>query len=669
MTRLLFIWSIFSFLKLNAQVQWASELVSFSNEFSRTVCSAKEVLGKPSSIPEKGFTYCAWSPSKPDDEMDDFIDVRFDVPQEVQQIFIVESVNPGAIFEVYLYSTEGRKFRVFQQVPKPVLPLDKEGRLFNIKIPRTPYLVNRLRIVLISRNVPGYNLIDAIGISSDTSEYKIEIEQIADVGNFAEPENLGSKVNSYAAELAPQISADGKFLFFTRQNHSENIGDQSTQDIWFSEIDSNQQFSLSKNIGEPVNNAFNNALCAVSPGAQSLLLLNKYLPDGKGEYGISMTTRTDSGWSFPISLELEEFYNLAASGEFNMGSDGNTLLLTAKRRDAIGEKDIYVSFKKEDGTWSVPQNLGPEINTAENETSPFLASDGETVYFSTKGYPGYGGMDIFVSRRLDNSWTRWSKPLNLGPRLNTNGYDAYFSIPASGEYAYFSSSKNSLGLSDIMRVKMPEAAKPKPVVLIRGKVINARTNKPVEANILFGSLLDSLNKGIAKSDPKTGDYNIILTAGVSYGYLAQKAGFLSLSEHIDLDKIETYKEINVDLKLTPIEIGAVIRLNNLFFDSNMFDLKYEDEKELKRIYELMLLYPNMQIEVSGHTDNLGTDQSNLTLSINRAKSVAEYLYNKGIQKDRVVYLGKGKNSPLTENNTEKGRALNRRIEMKLLKID
>jgi outer membrane protein OmpA-like peptidoglycan-associated protein len=337
--------------------------------------------------------------------------------------------------------------------------------------------------------------------------------------------------------------------------------------------------------------------------------------------------------------------------------------------DAVGEKDIYVSFKNDDGTWSSPKNLGPDINTAENETSPFLAPDGETVYFSTKGYPGYGGMDMFVSRRLDESWTKWSRPQNLGPKLNTNGFDAYYSIPASGDYAYFSSAKNSLGLNDILRVKIPESAKPKPVVLIKGKVMNAKTKQPLDAGIVFGSLLDSLNKGFAKSNPNSGEYSIVLTAGAVYSYLAQKEGFLSLSESIDLKIIESYMEITVDLQLMPIESGAVIRLNNLFFDTNKFNIKKEAEKELNRVYELMIKYPKMQIEISGHTDNVGSDQENLTLSINRAKSVADYLYLKGIQKDRIKYTGKGKTLPLADNNSEKGKAINRRIEMKVLKIE
>jgi len=651
------------------KVQWASTLLGFSSELKTSSYGAKQALGRPSVLPERGSNGCSWTPSKTEREIDEYLEVAFAEAQQVSQIVISEPTNPGAIFEIYLYDTDGKKYKVFQQVPKPIMPRDKGGRLFMHRIELTPYKVKKLRLILMTQNVLGYNQIDAIGISTDTGAVTVAVETIEGADLVSKPENLGEGVNSSGFELAPVISPDGQILYFTRQKHSGNVGNSETQDIWYATKDSNNNFGKAINLGEPINTANNNALCAALPDGQTLMVMNKYLPNGKSENGISLSVKTEKGWSFPQAINVQDYYNDSKTGEYVLAADGKTILMTVERKDAVGDKDIYVSFQQEDGTWSVPMNLGAEINTAEAEISPFLAADGRTIYFSTVGYPGYGGPDMFVSRRLDDSWTKWSRPLNLGSQINTSGFDAYYSLPASGEYAYYSSSKNSLGFSDIFRVKLPASARPQPVVLITGKVLNAKTGAPLGAVISYESLASGKQLGVARSNPSSGEYRIVLPSGDAYGFLAKHEGFLSLSENIELKKIGEYKEINVDLKLTPIEEGAVIRLNNLFFDSNKFNLKPEDELELNRVLKMLEAYPNMQIEISGHTDNLGTDKPNLLLSNNRAKSVLDYLNSKGVNKIRLKSVGYGKIKPISDNATVDGRAQNRRIEMKILKVE
>lgn len=651
------------------KVQWASELLDFSSQLKTSSYSAKQVLGPPSVVPERGGTACAWAPGKMEREADEYIEVAFAEAQQVRQIVVSEPTNPGAIFEIYLYDTEGKKYKVLQQIPKPIMPRDKGGRLFMHRMELTPYKVKKLRIIMITQNVPGFNQIDAIGISSDTGAVTVAVETIEGADLVSTPENLGEGVNSPGFELAPVISPDGQILYFTRQKHQGNVGNSETQDIWYALKDSNNNFGKAVNIGKPINTANGNALCAALPDGQTLMVMNKYLPNGGSENGISLSVKTTKGWSFPQAINVQDYYNDSKTGEYALAADGKTILMTIERKDAVGDKDIYVSFQQEDGSWSAPMNLGADINTADAEISPFIAADGRTIYFSTTGYPGYGDIDMFVSRRLDDSWTKWSRPLNLGPKINTSGFDAYYSLPASGDYAYFSSSKNSLGLSDIFRVKLPESARPQPVVLIAGKVLNAKTGAPLGAVISYESLASGKQLGVARSNPSSGEYRIVLPSGDAYGFLAKHEGFLSLSENIDLKKIGEYKEMNVDLKLTPIEQGAVIRLNNLFFDSNKFNLKAEDELELNRVLKMLESYPNMQIEISGHTDNVGTDQANLLLSNNRAKSVLDYLSSKGVNKTRLKSVGYGKTKPVSDNTTVEGRAQNRRIEMKILKVE
>ncbi len=194
----------------------------------------------------------------------------------------------------------------------------------------------------------------------------------------------------------------------------------------------------------------------------------------------------------------------------------------------------------------------------------------------------------------------------MGPKLNSNTFDAYYSIPASGNYAYFTSSANSFGKSDIFRVELPVSAKPDPVILIKGRIYNAKTEEPLEAFVSIESINKGVEVGIARSNTH-GEYSIVLPKGDVYGFLGYKMGFLSISQNLDLKDINGYEEIVVDLKLTPLEEGAIIRLNNLFFDYNKYDIKPENELELKRVLSLMKQYPAMEIEISGHTDNIGSD--------------------------------------------------------------
>lgn len=656
------------------EIQWASELLDFSTELVHPrlqgAYAAKQALGPPSCMPGYGFTQAAWTPSRENFEAPEFIHVAFENPISVAQIVVNQPSNPGAIFEIYLYDTEGKKYKVFQQIPNPIMPQNKGGRLFRHTMEPTPYKVKSLKLVLLTDKVRGNNMIDAIGISKDKTPFEIEPELIEDAEQIGEPESLGLGVNSKGAEIGPLISPDGKILFFTRMNHHENIGYPDRQDIWYSERDSSGGFGKAVNIGKPVNDEGSNAICSVSPDGQSIMVLNKYLPNGKTDRGMSISMRTPKGdWSYPVGLEIEDFYNDSRYGEYSLAADGKTLLLAVQRKDGVGDKDIYVAFRKETGGFGKPINLGSTVNTAEAEISPYLAADGKTLYFSSSGFPGYGGPDMYVTRRLDSTWTNWSRPKNLGPKLNSKSFDAYYSIPADGVYAYFSSYSNTVGESDIFRVKLPASAKPQPVVLIHGTVYNAKTKEPLGAKIQYESLESGEELGLARSHPKTGEYSIVLPNGDIYGFLAELPGYLSVSENIDVKAITDYKELKVDLYLTPIEKDAVIRLNNLFFDFNKYTLQSGARAELYRVAAWMKKYPEMQIEIGGHTDNVGSDANNLALSNSRAKSVVDFLTKNGVDASRLQAKGYGEAVPAADNNTEDGRALNRRIELKILKVE
>ena len=499
-------------------------------------------------------------------------------------------------------------------------------------------------------------------------EHKINL--IPGIKYSGTPENLGGNINTRSSEICPIVTPDGQGLFFIRIEDPDNTGGTSDySDIYYAKSSGGQKWQMAVNMKKPLNNNKSNSVNSVTPDGNTLFLLNTYNADGSfKESGLSISNRSGNTWEMPADLQVLDHYNLNDYNEFCMSNDKQVIIMAVEREGTYGEKDLYVSFHIEGELWSVPLNLGPVVNTKSGEISPFLAADNTTLYFSSDGHPGYGDNDIFLTRRLDDSWTNWSRPENLGKPINTDDWDAYYSVPASGEYAYFVSAKSGWGSSDIFRIKLPEMARPNPVVLVKGKVLNRKTNTPLQAIINYFDLQNSEISGSAMSNPETGLYQITLPAGKLYGFLASSDKFLSVSENIDLKELGEYKELERDLYLVPIEIGEKVRLNNIFFETGKWDLLPESFAELDKLVKLLNDNPDMVIEINGHTDNVGNDESNLTLSQKRAAAVVTYLSGKGIQGSRLDSAGFGETQPVAPNETDEGRALNRRVEFVIVKM-
>jgi outer membrane protein OmpA-like peptidoglycan-associated protein len=500
------------------------------------------------------------------------------------------------------------------------------------------------------------------------------INLVEGVPDFQRTENLGRNVNSEYIEKSPLIAPDGKTIYFSRDDYPLNIEKESS-DIWFARMGADGRWMKAEALPYPINQDFNNGIVSITPDNNTMMLINQYDQDGNGSggQGFSITSRTSDGWSLPQDVEIEDYYNNSSYVESYLSANGKVLVITCERDDTMGDienedtRDIYVCFRKEDGTWTAPKNLGPSVNTTGDETSPFLAADNKTLFFSTNGYPGYGSNDIYVSRRLDDSWTNWSKPENLGMGINTPNWDAYFTIPASGEYAYLVSYKNSIGEGDVFRVKLPPSLYPEPVVLVSGTVKDSKTGAPLGAQVRYTDILSGEELGIASSDPKDGAYKIVLPLGTQYAFRAMKQGYYPVSENLDVRELNAYKEITRDLVLSPLEVGSTIRINNIFFEFNSADLKEESFEELKYLVRVLNDNPELTIELGGHTDSKGSDEYNLNLSGDRAASVKSYLESQGISSDRLQSRGYGESMPVADNETEEGRALNRRVEFKILK--
>jgi len=658
-------------IKKECKAQWASKVIKFSSQYSKFEKAALQVVGRPNVLPRGGEATTAWSVKfKNGKEISGpaFIRVAYSKPMRIQQVVVAESYNAGAVTKVTIFGTEkGQMQKVYEATPKLV---SQKGRMLNIILDKpTDFFVSEVQVDLNPEAVPGENQIDAIGIAECKDSVKAKINVVPNLVWDSEPINLGENINTIYDEDAPMISPDGKTIYFDRKNHPDNIGGyKDVDDIWYSVKDAEGNWRPAKNIGEPLNNKYNNFVQSITPDGNALLLANAYLKNGQMTEGVSFTYRTRKGWAFPEKQIIDGFINLSPYANYFLTNDGKAMIMAIQMKDSYGGLDLYVSFRKGDNRWSKPKNLGPEVNTPMNDYSPFLAADGVTLYYSTSGLPGYGEADIFTTTRLDDTWENWTEPQNLGDGINTSGTDSKYNIPASGEYAYYSSTKNSIGKKDIFKIKLPQKVKPKPVVLITGVVRNETTNQPVDARIIVEELPGGEEVAIARTNPKTGRFKIVLPAGKKYGFRAVGLGFFDINKNIDLTDVDEYEEIETDaMRLAPIEVGQIVRLNNIFFEYGKATLKPESFPELDRTVEFLKNNPTMEIEIAGHTDNIGSEKTNQILSQKRAQSVADYIILHGIDAARLKVIGYGESRPIAFNTDEEGRAKNRRVEFKVLK--
>lgn len=502
-------------------------------------------------------------------------------------------------------------------------------------------------------------------------------ENIIKENTIVTVENLGDQINTGYPEMRPTVSADGNMLFFIRQGHPANVQIATVpiaQDIWYSVRDSLGKWSRAKHLNGNINVSHFNAVFWISPDMNTILLKGAFR---EGQYlgmGVSMMKMQEDGnWSPPQMLRIRNFEKFMRTAQFGacMGNDGNTMLFYMNPKEGeYGYNDLYVSFHEGGDIWTAPKSLGKHINTKDyDEMSPFLAADGKTLYFATDRPGGLGEMDIWMSKRLDESWTKWTAPKNLGAPINTEGSEAFFTMDAGGEYAYLTSSNGAFGASDIVRVKLMEQEMPDPVVLVTGNVYNAKTKQPLAADLIYEVLPEGKEAGKGSSNPSDGSFKIVLPFNKNYSIRASADKYFAISENLNLDSLikQGYTIIHKDLYLAPIEIGQVFRLNNVFFDFDKFDLRSESFAELDRVVKFLNDYPNVEIELSAHTDAKGSDNYNFTLSDNRAKSVREYIIGKGIADARVISRGYGETVPVASNDNDEGRQLNRRVEFKILK--
>jgi hypothetical protein len=519
-------------------VQWASKVKGFSSEFvdknSSPRYRAIQVLGKPNVMPQGGESPCAWSPKKKKKWGKEWIHVAFDQPMQIKQVAIAESFRCGTVVGVKLIDEQGKGHKV--NAYESVEP-GTSSRMFRIQMPLTPYKVKEVIVYLRTSLVKGWNHIDAIGISDSDTPIEAEINTIKS-DEVLKLERLNDLVNCAYEDLKPMISADGKTLFITRKDHPKNYGGKGKDDIWVCER-LGEAWGPATQLTAPLNNSGHNYVNGVSPDGNVLLLGNIYSTSSNKAKGMSMSHIRYGEWQYPEALNIDNYYNHSIYMEAHITSNFKAIVMAVWRNDTYGKRDLYVSFNQGDKNWSKPLNLGPMINTAATEMAPFLAADGKTLYFSSDGYSGYGQQDIYVSHRLDDTWQNWSEPVNMGPIINSDGWDAYLSLDAEGEYAFLSrGEKGEDNDADIYKIHLIEEVRPERMqvleIAIRG------LDKDTEAMLSYAGIDDKESAGIAYSKTTAeGDFfHITAKLTGSYILMVSAKGYKDVELVVDVNSDE-----------------------------------------------------------------------------------------------------------------------------------
>jgi len=490
-----------------------------------------------------------------------------------------------------------------------------------------------------------------------TYEFAINFAKKNTTKNYVfAPENMGPSINTAESEYFPSLTIDGKEFVFTRRLNNYN------EDFFSSNktaTDWDKAQPLKGNVNTPQNEAGQN----ISQDGQWLVFTANGRQDGFGNFDIYISYLTLQGWSQPVNL----------GGKINsdqwdsqpcLSADKRDLYFASRRFGGYGGIDIYVSHLQSNGRWSDPENMGPEINTKGDDQCPFIHADNQTLYFTSNGLPGYGGNDLFYARKGPGGV--WSKPMNLGYPINTINDEGTLFIAADGKTAYYASDRSdSKGGHDIYHFELPQNVRPYKTLWVKGKVLDKKTTKGIPASVELIEL--STKQVISKvQTDETGNYFITLPVGKDYAFNVNRKGYLFYSDNFLMSTLSPDSTYEKDIALQPIETNATIVLKNIFFDVNKFELKTDSQVELNELVRLLNENPNLKIEISGHTDNAGKPADNLLLSNNRAKAVVAYLVSKNIAAARLTAKGYGETKPIADNKTEAGKAQNRRTEMKVI---
>jgi len=643
-------------------IQWADRVLEVSSEATPLEFAATQALGEPNVFPNGGENPNAWMPGSNDKQ--EHIKVGFSSPITIQQIAVAETYNPSALTHIYAYEPDGTKHLITRFEPEHY---EMTSRLFNFFFSPTSYKVRAIELKFDGEAVVGKFGIDAIAISDSPIPIRVGINVSDNLREGLRAERMSNRINSPYREVKPWLAPNGQKLYFTREVHPDNTGGiEDGGDIWFAEKDSEGDWKEARKLSGPFNTPGTNALNSmtqIDTIITTVILTNRYGNGGKMKPGASISQKIGGEWLVPRELQIiaGSKFNKTTFREkanYHLHDNGKFLLLAIDNDDSFGNKDLYVSFLMESGYWSEPLNLGPKINTAFDEMSPFLAPDGETLYFSTNGYSGHGKSDIFFTKRLDGSWSNWSEPENLGPDVNSEADDLHFSKPVNHKYAYYTKIYEN-GDADIFRLELPLFEELEKTVKLKLYVHDATTNSRLSESLFNVSITpDSESRRL---DEETIEYTLFVDK--EYDFKITAKNYRPFNFEILPSPQQDVVEKNIYLK--PKE--EKIEIENILFAFGTSKILPDSSRPLDVIAELLKSDSTILVEISTHTDSIGTAEMNMQLSRERALSVSSYLLSKGVPRDRLRLKWYGEALPIASNKTEEGRRLNRRVEFKIIR--
>ncbi|WP_422361880.1 OmpA family protein [Reichenbachiella sp.] len=475
---------------------------------------------------------------------------------------------------------------------------------------------------------------------------------------------LPDHANSFALQYFPVLSVDQQTIYFTRR---EGLSVQQDEDIFYSDKLEDGSWSMPQSVSENINSAYNEGAASLSADGRMLVFTSCDGRRGFGSCDIYVSYKEGDNWSTPENMG--NMINSAAwEAQASLSADGRTIYFVSNRQGGYGRKDIWSSSKNKKGKWGAAVNLGKKINTNKDEISPFIHANGESIYYSSNGKIGLGGLDIYMSEKTDSIW---SDPVNLGYPLNDAHDQLSLYISSNGEKGYYTIEKKDRGSfeSKLYSFDLPDSFRvSNRSSYLKGTVTDADTGTPLRANIKLYKLNNEKYYSELLSDMKTGDYTVVLSESNQYGLYISSPGYLFQDFSFSFDDIDAFDSNLLDVKLEPVKVGTTTVLGNIFFDFNEYSLQRKSMSELKEVYSFLKQNPQVKVEISGHTDNVGSADYNLELSTKRAKSVYDFLRFKRIGDEQISYKGYGQTLPIAPNDNLENQSKNRRIEFKILGI-
>ena len=491
-------------------------------------------------------------------------------------------------------------------------------------------------------------------------------KQLANPAPNLSPRPLPAVINQFRFHYFPAVTADGRALLFTARKGAADTDDEN---LYLARRLDNGEFEAPRSISPLINSPYNEGAAAISGDGKTLVFTSCYRSDSRGDCDLYYSRRENGTWTEPVNLG-PNVNSTWWDSQPTLSADGRTLYFSSARKaGSLGQEDLYVTTLKDDGQWTPAKNLGAPVNTPGRDMGPFLHASGTTLYYVTDGLIGMGALDLFRTERQRGAG--WGVPQNLGYPLNTFEDESSVFITTDNRTGYYSR-KHSATATEPMTINLYQFEVPASArsfdqsAVAQGRVFDAVTKKTLAATVqLYDLATEELIESV-RSDKADGEYTVVLTEGHQYAMYATADDYLIKSLTFDYTDRKSFDPLALDIYLDPVKTGASIVLNNLFFPTNSFELEKRSTTELDRLTRFMNQYPALAVEVSGHTDDVGSDPANLTLSDNRAKAVYDYLVKSGIKAERLKYKGYGETQPAVPNTSEANRHLNRRIELRIL---